>query len=99
MSQKLREAAAEADVENKINFFLNTETGQKIIEDKIDQISASPEGQLVESMDINVGLVHLFVTNVTIRGRSRKILFSVARNTFHVISAAQHVCSIVRILD
>ena len=55
MSQKLREAAAEADVENKINFFLNTETGQKIIEDKIDQISASPEGQLVESMDINVG--------------------------------------------
>ncbi|XP_063692530.1 uncharacterized protein LOC134824551 isoform X2 [Bolinopsis microptera] len=53
--QKLREAAAEADVENKINLFLNTETGQKIIEDKIDQISASPEGQLVESMDINVG--------------------------------------------
>ncbi|KAL5272267.1 hypothetical protein ACHWQZ_G000475 [Mnemiopsis leidyi] len=53
--QKLREAAAEADVENKINVFLNTETGQKIIEDKIDQISASPEGQLVESMDINIG--------------------------------------------
>ena len=55
--QKLREAAAEADVENKINAFLNTETGQKIIEDKIDQISASPEGQLVESMDINIGYV------------------------------------------
>ena len=53
----MREAAAEADVENKINLFLNTETGQKIIEDKIDQISASPEGQLVESMDINVGYV------------------------------------------
>ena len=51
----MREAAADADIENKVNVFLNTDAGQQIIEEKIDQMATMPEGKLVQSMDIDVG--------------------------------------------
>jgi len=64
--QKLREAAAGADVESKINAFLTSEAGQAMLDEKIDQLGESPEGQLVDSMNINISSFKPFVKPVMI---------------------------------
>lgn len=52
--QKIREAAAKGDIEHRIHVFLTSGTGQRIIDEKIDGLSTTPEGQLVQSANINI---------------------------------------------
>eukprot|EP00116_Pleurobrachia_bachei_P006749 sb/3467011/ len=53
--QKLREAVSEADLEMKINAFLTSDTGQRMIDEKLDKMANSPDGRLAETMVVNVG--------------------------------------------
>ena len=48
------EAAAAGKIEEKINIFLETDMGQTIIDEKIEKIAQSTEGQLIQSAGIDV---------------------------------------------
>lgn len=52
--EKVCEAAAAGKIEEKINIFLETDMGQTIIDEKIEKIAQSTEGQLIQSAGIDV---------------------------------------------
>ena len=39
----------------KINAFLTSDTGQRMIDEKLDKMANSPDGRLAETMGVNVG--------------------------------------------